>query len=228
MIFSLSVEHFRGHSVDIITDTVVFTKQSRAVIQWTPETVFSLPPDTGIEIDYFVTISLYQLSVNTAQWKEVHVFVTETVNDGEEEIVFPDTLSRDGTAVTSPIAVFISVTPSDTNFIQEKLKLYDLRPGIWSAEFYFAESSIFQPYREGLTLCDAWYLSEPDNIGTEILNSVDPCPPTQQQASQLCNSGVIVERYFSLYGNVRYNEQRMNFFHPDATICYKQPIVNEM
>lgn len=199
--------------------TLIFTEHSIARLQWNPDMVFPALQAN----EYNVDISLYRLNIDTEQWNHVLVFATETGNDGEEEISFQG-ISIDGN--TAPIAVFVSVTLSDDGTIQSQLKPHEQRPGVWSAEFYFATPAVLES--KCSKLCLGWYRSEPNSIGNEILSSVSPCPRTEQQASQLCNSGVIEEDYVSVYGNNLYAEQRMKFFHPDATTCYKQPLANEM
>ena len=167
--------------------------------------------------EYQVNITLFELDNELEEWKEVLTLISATNNDGEEEtkIVFVSEIS-------GPVAVFVSVAYSNSiNPIQSKIEEYQLRPGIWSAEFYYTET-----YGSSQA-CTAWYLSEPNDIGSEILRSVVPCPPTEQQASQLCNSGVTLENHISIFGNTLYDKQRKNYFHPSSTACYKQPIVNE-
>ena len=200
--------------MDIITESLMLTEQSTASIEWNPDTIYPLLP----AIEYVVDISLYHLNVETEQWVKTVVLKTATENDGEEEITFRSIALRD--ADTAPVVVYVSLSPSNE---QDELRGHELKPGVWSAKFYFVESSVLQPSR----LCSAWYQSEPEGIGKEILDSVASCPPTEVQASQLCNSGVRLDNYISIYGNNLYTQQHMNFFHPDAT-CYSQPIINEM
>lgn len=202
--------------MDIITESLMFTEQSMATIQWNPDTIYPLLQ--GIE--YEVDISLYYLNVVTEQWVKTLVFKTATENDGEEDITFRNIALRD--ADTAPVAVYVSLSPS---IEQNELRGHELKPGVWSAKFYFVESSVLQP--SGSRLCSAWHQSEPEGIGKEILDSVASCPRTEEQASQLCDSGVRLDNYISIYGNNLYAQQHINFFHPDST-CYSQPIINEM
>ena len=188
-------------------------------LQWDPDTVFS----QLVATDYTVDISVYEFNTETNVWKEVSILVMATDNDGEEEVTFPNIFVEGSIA---PIAIFVSVTKSISSTIQEALTLYDLKPGKWSAEFYYAETLVLE--RRSNRLCTAWYLSEPEDIGNEILSTVTACPPTEEQASRLCNSGVVIERHFSIFGNSIYDRQRREYFHPDAAICYKQPILNSL
>lgn len=202
--------------MDIITDSLMLKEQSAATIQWNADTIFPLLP----ALEYSVDISLYHLDVVTEQWMKTLVFTTATENDGEEEIIFRNIALRQDTV---PVVVHVSLSPSDE---QDELRGLEQTPGVWSAMFYFVESSVLQP--SGSRLCSAWHRSESEGIGKEILDSVASCPRTEEQASQLCNSGVRLDNYISIYGNNMYAWQHMNFFHPDATTCYSQPIVNEM
>lgn len=216
--FTYIVSHSRGHSVDILADTLVFTDQSKVTVQWKPDIIFPQLP----AMDYDVDIYVYEFNTDTEVWKEVHALSLETENDGEEEVTFPGTIRVEGS--TAPISLLVCASESHSSALQQALASFEQKPGRWSAEFYYAERLVLE--RRSYRLCTAWYLSEPVNIGTEILDYVTSCPPTEEQASQLCNSGVVVERHISIFGNSMYDQQRREYFHPDAAICYKQPIPN--
>ena len=206
-----SVSHSKGYAVDIITESLVLANESKVHLQWNPQLIFPF-----LTANDSIDIKMFELDTELEEWKEVHILVSATSNDGEEETMIVFTSKN-----STPIAVFVSVAYSNSNPIQNRLEENELRPGIWSAIFYYTETN-------GSSLaCTAWYSSEPNDIGKKILQSVVPCPPTEQQASQLCNSGVTLENYISIFGNTLYDEQRRNYFHPSAAACYKQPIINE-
>ena len=204
----------RGHNVDVLSDNLVFSVGSEIQVQWDPDTIFSVLPPNSYTVDLF----LYRMELTTGIWREFSSLASNVENNGNFDLTVGNIPTGDNVL---PIAIFVFA--SSQGFPLPQLTSLDLRAGKWSAQFYYGQSFALQI--RGRFLCEAWYLQEPSSIGSELLDRVTPCPPTEEQA-KLPNSGVEEERYFSFLGNTLYHSQQMNYFNLGVSACYRQRIID--
>lgn len=190
-------------------------------LTWLPESVLSptlLQPE-----NYTVDVTLYALDTTSEIWRETVLLQLSNQNDGEIEITL-STLPITGSIVPIAILVHVSLIPNSQSIIpplQQGLITAESRAGKWTAQFYYAQPFILTSFMARF-LCEAWFLAQTVNV-EEVLNRTTPCPPTTEQAA-LPNSGVEVERYISFFGTTNYHTSWMSFFHPGASVCYRQRV----
>lgn len=195
-------------------DNLVFSVGSEIEVIWDPDTIFSVLPSDSYTVDLF----LYHMDLSTGNWREFSSLASNVENNGALNVTVENIPSGDNVL---PIAIFVFA--SSEGFPLPQLTTLDLRAGKWSAQFYYGQSFALQI--RGRFLCEAWYLQEPPSIGSELLERVTPCPPTEEQA-RLPNSRIEEESHFSFLGNTRYHSQQMNYFNPGVSVCYRQRIID--
>ena len=214
----------RGHQVDILGESIAVPFGTTIELSWDAAAIFPALNAT----DYTVDIQLYEFDVTTQTWKERGTLATNTENDGMEALTVSTTTIATSRQV-APIAllVFVSHSPSSVSGahpVQQQVITARLKAGKWTAPLYYTSQQFVFRSR---FYCESWFLGEPAGTGESLLASVAPipCPPNLDQA-RLPGSGVQQERYSSFYGNIRYNTQWLNYFHPEAAACFRERVFN--
>ena len=216
----MSVE--QGHQVDIHGDSIAVTTGSTIELRWDKASILPALSAT----DYTVDIQLYEYDITTQTWKERASLATNTENDGIEEATISTTTILVNRQV-APTAVFIFASRSPSNLptahpLHQSLINTRVTAGKWTAPLYYSSRQLVFRSR---FYCEAWSLSEPEESGESLLALVESvaCPSTVTQA-RLPGSGLQQERYISFYGNTRYHDQWYSYFHPTASVCYKERV----
>ncbi len=204
--------------MDTLTDSLLLAAGADLELTWTPTSIFPALPST----DYKIDVVLYSYSVTEEEWRPQEILAELTDNSGTLTVTLPTTLqSTLGNSNPVPISIQLFVSHlGAVSDLHQSLISADLRAGIWTSQYYFGTSqlSFF-----GFLICSPWHLNEPSDIEQTLLDRTGACPPTEGRAV-LPNSGVKPERYISFFGNTRYEDQHMNFFHPGASSCYVQRV----
>ena len=212
----VSVE--KAHQIDVATptNTVSFSAGSTIDLQWDQLSIF---PRSSSD-DFHVTISMHGLNLENGRWELIHIFTPNSPNDGQESVVIPSDLDRNIEILPVVFQVSASVNPGSTvqsGTLYTELVMSGQKAGRWSSQYYYVNPLVAN--RTGYHLCQSWYESESENVGTQLLEGAMPCPPQVAQA-RAPNSGLMEIDYTSFYGSGGYKMQWLRSFHQDASACF--------
>ena len=188
------------------TDDVLLLPGNQTVIRWSPDSI--VPPHLkkayGLTDNFTVDISLYQLNIESENYKFTMKLASDIPNTGIYEITIPS-IDQSENFVAGIIGVSLSeqFTPrSSRSVINTVYNLLKISP-------------IFGVTYVGISLyaramCSDWCSSEPNDIGETLLENLPPCPPTRDAAD---NDPIFNESNFLLF-----------FYHPGASSCYRQVV----
>lgn len=220
--FSVSPE--KAHAVNFSGDELYFTGNEDRVITWSPEQLVpDLLPADSVKVDISIYTQKYIRSDGSFEWEMHHELVNNVDNDGEEVVNlplveiscrYPVYLGREFSAGFGicPIVFRVSVSASSSSVLPSSI-------GLWSGVAFIESSSIRNKELTFRKQCLAW--ADAEKANTARLRQLRSCPPNQLVAS----FDIELEREdrFSILSSTTYEEQYMNYFHPDTIdVCYRQ------
>ena len=232
-LYSIAVPFDKAFEVFIESEEPILESGNVIVVQWSPESVFSL-----LDVStYTVDITLREFDVVTNTWSVVATLASEIPNNGLAILTMPPLLvvnNYNGSLV--PVVIEVGLNSNSTLFnatnsisnVLSMLNQYGQKitrqsPMRMLKKLY--EQSI-QRLR-----CEAWASLQPINIGDELNNILPPCPCTEDRARSP-NSGFIQESYLSLFkvfdscGTETTDHAFIEYFHPGAASCFRQSVTN--
>ena len=217
--------------VHIANEDLIFVPDTSVHIQWSPESIF--PTDIHGSDMYTVDIEFFELNVNTGNWETVQRLSHNIANSGSAVVRVPSLQDLGRRTLENPfspmtIGVGLSSAAVGSNFL-EKLGQLGLRTFKYTPIRFL---SIFEAFTAlNRVACEAWSLSQPENIGDEIKRRLPPCPTTMS-VIEAPNSGFSEERLSSTVnflgaiqnylGTTVIDEAFRTFFHPQTDKCFRQ------
>ena len=230
----------KAYEVYIANDDLLFSSGTPIKVYWSPQSILPL----RLPESYSVDIELMELNVTSGVWNHLVTLGTDLDNNGYAEVMIPDIEAVDDfDSSVSPVVVRVSVSSASTSIIDNEtskrgtasdilteLGRKDLRTMKTSQVRYLKKLARQVVQR---LLCEAWGLSQPDNIGQEILARLPPCPRTAAGA-RAPNSGFKEERLSSLiprrvrniFNTTTFDDKFRTFFHPNTSSCFRQIITD--
>ena len=213
----------RAYSINVIPGGLLFNGDESRKIRWSPDSIAPqhlVPNATDINID----ITLFHQNLKSFLpieyvWEQI-TLVTNMTNIGEAIVKIPsvDVQCKYPTNVelqlqVCPVAIKVSLAYSMTSNLPTAL-------GQWSGVGFLKTKNLpDMKLREG---CESWTSLNRDQASTRLTN-LSPCPPTLRlamfdpvyQEIQLTSNSI---------RNSDYPQNAMNFFHPDAHVCFNEAV----
>ena len=168
-------------------------------LEWLPG--FFFPENAENSTSALVDIDLYRYNrlARPPAWQKMIVLATEVPNTGNATVEIPKSV-----LIQDPqlIVIKISLSPSQPAAVV----IIDQRIAGWSGLAY--SESIDRTLSK---LCFSWSNKQDTNIGETLLERLPPCPPNVRLA--VLDSLYLEDRQISSY---------REFFHPNASRCFRQ------
>ena len=227
----------KAFEVFVESEEPVFETGTIVTVYWSPQTIFPIAdPQT-----YRVDITIREFDTNTGEWNTLATLESDLPNNGEAKVTIPE-LPTVETLEDSIKPVVIEVGVSSTSMtdtkrgllsnVLSKIGQFGLRI-LRQAPMRIIKRLIRQSAQR--LVCEAWALTQSDNIGTQINNRLPPCPCTADRA-RAPNSGFREERLSSVVkviGRVQeffdttiIDDAFRNYFHRGTASCYRQRVTN--
>ena len=198
---------------ELVTERIFYSVSDRVIIQWSPSSLISqLKQDSDIPIDQNskLNLNVYQITYDgsTLNLNSINAYPNQhqiLIANGNANILLDKRyISKD---IVFPAVIRASMTIEGTKSSAAK----DI--GQWTRPFWVTQQimNVDDLLWEN---CQNWYSAEPPSVYNNLLQTVFdvPCPPTIGQA-RTDNSGLIQDN------------TDIDFFHTQATNCFKQRIV---
>ena len=227
----------KAFEVFVESEEPVFETGTIVTVYWSPQSIFPLADAES----YTVDITMREFDANTGEWNTLATLASDIANNGETKVTIPELPTVENMEnSTNPVVVEVGVSSTsmtDTkrglfSSVLSKVGRFGLRI-LKQAPMRILRRLIFGIAQR--LACEAWALTQPDNIGTQINNRLPPCPCTADRAGAP-NSGFREERLSSVVkviGRVQnyfdttiVDDAFRNFFHPGAASCYRQSVTN--
>ena len=187
---------------------------------------------------YRVDITMREFDTNTGEWSTLATLASDLPNNGEAKVTIPE-LPTVETLEDSIKPVVIEVGVSSTSMTDTKRGLLS---NVLSKIGQFGLRILRQtPMRiikrlvkqaAQRLVCEAWALTQSDNIGTQINNRLPPCPCTADRA-RAPNSGFkdrlssvvkVIGRIQNYSDTTIIDDAFHNYFHGEAASCFRQRV----
>ena len=237
----------KAYEVYVENDDLFFARGTPVKVYWSPQTILPVESPGSYSVD----IHLMELNLNSGEWQHLVTMETDLANNGSAEVRIPEIetieigIVENIDSSVSPVVVQVSVSSVSTSAmatskrqtasnVLRKLGRFALRTLKNSAVRYLrklaGQANLGQRF-----LCVAWNVSEPENIGQEILERLPPCPRTVRNA-RAPNSGFKEERLSSsirvvgqvqnFFGTTIIDDKFREFFHPNTSSCFRQIVTD--
>ena len=231
----------KAYEVYIENDDLFFARGTPVKVYWSPQTILPVESPGSYSVD----IHLMELELSSGKWQHLVTIETDLTNNGSAEVRIPEIKTIEigdldnFNSFASPVVVQVSVSSTSTSAmatskrqtassVLRKLGRFALRTLKNSPVRYLRKLARQAAQR---MLCETWSISQPVNIGQEILDRLPPCPRTVTDA-RIPNSGYNEERLSSLIPVVGQVQNFLNttiiddkfqeFSHPGTSSCFRQ------
>ena len=170
-------------------------------LEWLPEFFFPVNMENATSAKVDIDLYHYNKAARPPKWQKMIVLKTSIPNTGSATVEIPKSV-----LVQDPQLVVIKISLSSDQPDDEPVDIIDQRIAGWS-DLAYSESM------DGtlLKLCFVWSNKQTDDIGEIILGRLPPCPPNVRLA--VLDSLYIEDRQIGSY---------REFFHPNASRCFRQ------
>ena len=214
MLFKTAVNPEDVTDISIDQDPLLLVRGSDNMYtaHWDPQSLLPLLDPSM----FTVNIELYRLDIDKEEWLPFLGIASDHPNSGTVEFSAPSTVENQpevypvslrisvGRLVSSPAGAQSGVS----RLIEGVIRFVNDAVSQWMSNLYYAVSMRL------VKNCQAWYNSEPMDIGQQIASRVLPCCETEEK-SAAPNSGFVRDTHDSLVA----------FFHPGAASCYRQATI---
>ena len=191
---------------EVSYEDVIISPGDVITIRWSPDTIVpqSLQePLLGTE-PFSVDLSFYMIDPDTENITFVAKIATAVPNSGMHQVMLEEmSMIQDYAGGVIGISISEQFVGRSKRGLNDVLKKVVGKAVKWGLTLVVTgvQAVSFRDF------CGEWASSQPDDIGSQILNRVPPCPPTRQQAVKDNN----------------FDEERYSFiFHTGADSCFKQ------
>ena len=196
--FSLLIVSFDDANEITIVDSAPVLKCGVPLsLKWLPE--FFFPVNSENATSAIVNIDLYHYNnvARPPKWQKLIILKTNVVNNGSTTVEIPKSV-----LVRDPQLVVVKISSSP----EQSLDIIDNKIAGWSGLAY-SESM------DGTLskLCFVWSNNQAEDVGETLLERLPPCPPNVRLA--VLDSLYLEDRQISSY---------REFFHPNASRCFRQ------
>ncbi len=206
---------------DVKSDDVLLLPGNTTTIRWSNDSIVPqhLLGAFGVLYGYNVDISLYLLNFtlnSSRNYEFIGKLASDVSNTGMHEITVPLFINNNRSYAIGVIGISLSSNYSSNNTIAIQLLKGASKFGL----VYIGNTS------NSSGLCSSWHMSKnseseyngallntlpqcpPERTGEELLNRLPPCPPTRDCAEN--DLGFREDKFL------------LSFFHPNASICFRQ------
>lgn len=199
MLCTHSVTFDDAKEVNIVDSAPVLKCAVPLFLKWQPGFLFPLNAENSTSA--LVNIDLYRYNrisrAEQTRWQKMIGLATNINNTGSATVEVPKSV-----LVQDPQLAVIKISLSP----DQPLDTVDSRIAAWSGLVY--TESLDNTLSK---LCFVWSNGQRSDIGPELLDRLPPCPPTVRLA--LLDSLYLEEQQISSY---------REFFHPNASRCFRQ------
>ena len=228
----------RAFEALVESEEPVFESGGVIKVYWSPQSIFPLIEDHN---SYTIDITLRELDMITSEWRILATLASNLVNDGEAEVIIPDLpIVENYEDSVNPVVVEVGVSSASlTNTTTKRGFFSNILTKIGRFGLRIIKQTPMRIVKKLITqaaqrlACEAWALTQDDNIGEQINNRLDPCPCTADRAK--ANNGFREEKLSSIvkvigqvqdyFGTTIVDDAFRNYFHPGAASCYRQRVV---
>ena len=196
--FVFPVSFDDANEVNIVDSAPVLKCAVPLSLEWLPEFFFPVNTENATSATVDIDLYHYNRAASPApKWQKMIVLKTNIPNTGNATVKIPKSV-----LVNDPQLVVIKISLSPN----QPVDIIDTRIAGWSGLAY-SESM------DGTLskLCFVWSNKQADDIGETLLGRLPPCPPNVRLA--VLDSLYIEDRQISSY---------REFFHPNASRCFRQ------
>ena len=192
-----------ANEVNIVDSAPVLKCGVPLSLKWLPEFFFPVNADNSTSALVDIDLYRYNQAGRPPRWQKMIVLKTRVSNTGSATVEIPKSV-----LVQDPqLVVFkISLSPD------QPVDIIDERIAGWSGLAY--SESLEDTLSK---LCLVWNIGQPENIGETLLERLPPCPPNARLA--VIDSLYLEDRQISSY---------REFFHPNASRCFRQATLTRL
>ena len=196
-----------GDDTEVSYEDVMISPGDEITIRWSPDSIVPQSlrePLLGTE-PFSVDLSFYMIDPDDENITFVTKIAAAIPNSGMYQVMIGEMNMVEGYS-----GGVIGVSVSEQFVGRSKRGITDVFKKVVGNIFKWGTIVVLSHPVTGLAsryFCEEWALSQPDDIGDQILNRVPPCPTTRQQAVKDDN----------------FDEESASFiFHTGADSCFKQ------
>lgn len=193
-------------SLQSATESITVEPNEEIDISWSPTLLLNADPTAD-----FVDINMHELS-RDGSLRFLRTLATDIPNSGSAQIRISLDVSMNNVVVQPVTPVFIQLSLAKSHVTKRKRGISSSLKELflWSGLKVLPYVAYLYKWYES---CEEWYATEDPAIGEKLLAETVCCPRTVTAASMSTNlqekKGLI-------------NTVLQNFFHPNASTCYRQ------
>ena len=188
---------------------------------------------------YTVDITLRELDIDTGEWRVLATLVSNLLNDGEAEVTIPElpTVQNYEDSV-SPVVVEVGVSSASMTDTKKRSLLSSILTAVGRFGLRIIKQAplrilkkLARQFVQRLA-CEAWALTQDDNIGQQINTRLEPCPCTADVArahrgfkeERLSSIVRVIGQVQDFFGTTIVDDAFRNYFHPGSASCFRQRV----